>query len=135
LSDLELHLLSSLPLSGIIATLRPDTAYAAQNAIQGLTNEKSHGTVVLAAFAENVDETVRTVKRFSIATSLLVVKGIRAKFFETQPALALAPILMYKRGGCRVQDCRSRRPTHQIGGGSHGEHNEATIGEFCLLQG
>jgi hypothetical protein len=55
--------------------------------------------VVLAAFAENVDETVRTVKRFTIAASPPVVKGIRGKFFETQPVLALAPILMYKRGG------------------------------------
>jgi hypothetical protein len=89
--------------------------------------------VVLAAFAENVDETVRTVKQLTIAASLPVVKGIRAKFFETQPVLALGPILMYKRGG---RERRTAGPAaHQTGGKLHGERSEATVGKFCLLQG
>jgi hypothetical protein len=44
--------------------------------IQGLTNEKSHGTVVLAAFSGNVDEAVRTEKRPSITAPARVVKDI-----------------------------------------------------------
>src|SRR3970282_2209582 len=64
LSDLELHLPSSLPVSETMIPFSQGVIFTEHD--PGPYKRKSHGTVVLAAFSGNVDEAVRTEKRPSI---------------------------------------------------------------------